>query len=79
MRKGQSAHQYMDLIIIAKQLYGIGQAELIVLSKLPDGGSTVHKLHQLKEAGFNEFHFLWAHRGIYYLMDEYSLFLFGLD
>lgn len=74
----EDAKPYMDLIrIIAKHRYGIGQAELIVKSKLPDGGSTVHKLHQLEEAGFITSLVPYGHkdRGIYYLIDdEYSLF-----
>ena len=44
---------FKDLVrIIAKHHYGIGQSELIALSKLPDGGGTVKRLHQLEEAGF---------------------------
>lgn len=68
----------MDLIrTIAKHRYGIGQAELIMKSKLPDGGSTVRRLHQLEEAGFITSLVPYGHkdRGIYYLIDdEYSLF-----
>ncbi|MDQ5957026.1 MAG: uncharacterized protein QG627_1311 [Chlamydiota bacterium] len=68
----------MDLIrIIAKHHYGLGQVELIVKSKLPDRGSTVHKLHHLEEAGFIRSLVPYGHknRGIYYLIDdEYSLF-----
>ncbi len=72
------AKPYMDLVrIIAKHRYGIGQAELITKSKLPDGGSTVRRLHQLEEAGFITSLVPYGHkdRGIYYLIDdEYSLF-----
>lgn len=74
----EDAKPYMELIrIIAKHRYGIGQAELISKSKLPDGGSTVRKLHQLEEAGFITSLVPYGHkdRGIYYLIDdEYSLF-----
>lgn len=44
---------YTDLIrIVAKHHYGLGQAELIAKANVPDGGTTVHRLHQLEEAGF---------------------------
>lgn len=69
---------YKDIIrIIAKQRYGIGQSELIGLSKLPDGGGTVKRLHQLEEAGFITSLIPYGHkdRGVYYVIDdEYSLF-----
>ena len=69
---------YTDLIrIIAKHRYGVGQAELIETSKLPDGGGTVKRLHQLEEAGFITGLVPYGHkdRGVYYVMDdEYSLF-----
>lgn len=69
---------FKDLIrIIAKHRYGIGQAELIALSKLPDGGGTVKRLHQLEEAGFITSLVPYGHkdRGVYYVIDdEYSLF-----
>ncbi len=69
---------FKDLIrIIAKHRYGIGQAELIELSKLPDGGGTVKRLHQLEEAGFITSLVPYGHkdRGVYYVIDdEYSLF-----
>ena len=72
------AKPYIDLIwMIAKHRYGIGQSELITQSKLPDGGSTVHRLHQLEAAGFITSLIPYGHesRGIYYLIDdEYSLF-----
>src|SRR3990167_6826203 len=43
---------YKELIrFIAKHRYGIGQAELIALSKLPNGGTTIDRLHELEEAG----------------------------
>ncbi|MGL5263000.1 MAG: AAA family ATPase [Candidatus Rhabdochlamydia sp.] len=74
----EDAKPYMELIrVIAKHHYGIGQSELIVKSKLPDGGSTVHKLHQLEEAGFITSLVPYGNKdkGIYYLIDdEYSLF-----
>jgi len=63
--------------IIAKHRYGVGQSELIGLSKLPDGGGTVNRLHQLEEAGFITSLVPYGHkdRGIYYVIDdEYSLF-----
>ena len=70
---------YTDLIrIIAKHRYGIGQSELIAKSKLPDGGNTVRRLHQLEEAGFITSLVPYGHKdkGIYYLIDdEYSLIL----
>lgn len=69
---------YKDLIrIIAKHRYGVGQSDLITLSKLPDGGGTVRRLHQLEEAGFITSLVPYGHkdRGVYYVMDdEYSLF-----
>lgn len=69
---------YVDLIrIIASQRYGIGQAELIAKSKLPDGGNTVRRLHQLEEAGFIVSFVPYGRKdkGVYYLIDdEYSLF-----
>lgn len=69
---------YTDLIrIIAKHRYGVGQSELIAISKLPDGGGTVKKLLQLEEAGFITGLVPYGHkdRGKYYVVDdEYSLF-----
>lgn len=69
---------YTDLIrFIAKHHYGLGQAELIAKAKIPDGGTTVHRLHQLEEAGFITSLVPYGHKdkGIYYLIDdEYSLF-----
>lgn len=69
---------FIQLIrIIAKHRYGVGQSELIKLSKLPDGGGTVQRLHQLEEAGFITSLIPYGHkdRGVYYVMDdEYSLF-----
>lgn len=69
---------FINLIrIIAKHRYGVGQSELIELSKLPDGGGTVHRLHQLEEAGFITSLVPYGHkdRGVYYVIDdEYSLF-----
>ena len=69
---------YVELIrIIANYRYGIGQAELIVKSKLPDGGNTVRRLHQLEEAGFiiSLVPYGRKDKGLYYLIDdEYSLF-----
>lgn len=69
---------YVELIrIIAKHRYGIGQAELIAKSKLPDGGNTVRRLQQLEEAGFilSLVPYGRESKGIYYLIDdEYCLF-----
>jgi AAA+ ATPase superfamily predicted ATPase len=69
---------YTDLIrIIAKHRYGVGQSKLIEISKLPDGGGTVQRLHQLEEAGFITGLVPYGHkdRGVYYVIDdEYSLF-----
>ncbi|MDX8430255.1 MAG: ATP-binding protein (plasmid) [Candidatus Algichlamydia australiensis] len=69
---------YVDLIrIIAKKRYGIGQNELIKVSKLPDGGNTVRRLMQLEEAGFIMGLVPYGHKdkGKYYVIDdEYSLF-----
>lgn len=74
----EDSKPYTDLIrIIAKHRYGIGQSELISTSKLPDGGGTVKKLHQLEEAGFITSLVPYGHkdRGVYYVIeDEYSLF-----
>jgi uncharacterized protein len=69
---------YTELIrCIAKHRYGIGQAELITLSKLPNGGTTIDRLHELEEAGFVTSLVPYGHKdkGVYYVMDdEYSLF-----
>ena len=69
---------YIDLIrIIAEHRYGIGQADLITKSKLPIGGNTTHRLHQLEEAGFITSLVPYGHKdkGVYYVIDdEYSLF-----
>jgi hypothetical protein len=69
---------YTELIrFIAKHRYGIGQAELIALSKLPNGGGTIDRLHELEEAGFVTSLVPYGHKdkGVYYVMDdEYSLF-----
>lgn len=74
----EDAKPYVELIrIIAQYRYGIGQAELIAKSKLPDGGSTVHKLCQLEEAGFitSLVPYGKKDKGVYYVIDdEYSLF-----
>ncbi|MBS0586269.1 MAG: AAA family ATPase [Verrucomicrobia bacterium] len=74
----EDAKPYMDLIrIIAKYRYGIGQAELISKANLPDGGTTVRRLHQLEEAGFITSLVPYGKKGkgIYYVIDdEYSLF-----
>jgi hypothetical protein len=74
----EDPNPFKDLMrIIAKHRYGVGQAELIRLSKLPDGGGTVHRLHQLEEAGFVTSLVPYGHkdRGVYYVIDdEYSLF-----
>ena len=68
----------MDLIrIIAKHRYGISQFELIAKSGLPDGGTTVNRLHQLEECGFVTSLVPYGHKdkGVYYLVDdEYCLF-----
>lgn len=69
---------YTDLLrMIAKHHYGLGQAELIVKAKVSDGGTTVHRLHQLEEAGFITSLVPYGHKdkGVYYIIDdEYSLF-----
>jgi hypothetical protein len=40
---------YVELIrFIANHRYGIGQSELISLSKQPNGGGTIDRLHQLE-------------------------------
>ena len=74
----EDSKPYKDLIrIIAKHRYGIGQADLVVESKLSDGGNTTRKLHQLEEAGFITSLVPYGRKdkGIYYLVDdEYSLF-----
>lgn len=74
----EDAKPYVELIrTIAQYRYGIGQAELISKSKLPDGGSTVRRLHQLEEAGFITSLVPYGRKdkGVYYVIDdEYSLF-----
>lgn len=69
---------YVELIrLISEHRYGIGQSELIKLSKLPNGGGTIDRLRQLEEAGFvtSLVPYGHKHRGLYYVMDdEYSLF-----
>lgn len=50
---------------------------MIAQSKLPDGGNTVRRLHQLEEAGFITSLVPYGRKdkGLYYVMDdEYSLF-----
>jgi len=74
----EDAKPYIELIrTIAGHRYGIGQAELIEESKLPDGGNTVRRLHQLEEAGFITSLVPYGRKdkGLYYVIDdEYSLF-----
>jgi AAA+ ATPase superfamily predicted ATPase len=74
----EDAKPYVELIrLIAAHRYGIGQAELIAKSKLPDGGTTIRRLHQLEEAGFVTSLIPYGRKdkGIYYVIDdEYSLF-----
>lgn len=74
----EDAKPYIELIrTIAQYRYGIGQAELIEESKQPDGGTTVHRLHQLEEAGFITSLIPYGRKdkGVYYVIDdEYSLF-----
>lgn len=74
----EDAKPYIELIrTIATYRYGIGQAELITKSKLPDGGNTVRRLHQLEEAGFitSLVPYGRKEKGLYYVIDdEYSLF-----
>ncbi len=69
---------YIDLVrIIAWHRYGIGQADLIAKSKLPPGGTTVHRFQQLEEAGFITSLVPYGHKdkGVYYVIDdEYCLF-----
>lgn len=69
---------YTELIrVIAQYRHGIGQADLITKSKLPDGGNTVRRLHQLEEAGFITSLIPYGHKdkGVYYVIDdEYCLF-----
>lgn len=73
-----NASIHMNIVrTIAKYRYGIGQADLIVESKMPDGGRTVQRLHELEEAGFIISFIPYGHqdKGIYYKIDdEYSLF-----
>jgi hypothetical protein len=74
----EDSKPYVDLIrLIAKHRYGIGQSELIRLSKLPNGGGTIDRLRELEEAGFITSLVPYGRkdRGLYYVMDdEYSLF-----
>ena len=69
---------YTDLIrLIANHRYGIGQADLMGKAKLPKGGTTIDRLHQLEEAGFITSLVPYGHKekGVYYVIDdEYSLF-----
>lgn len=69
---------YVSLIrIIANHHYGISQSNLIIKSKLPNGGRTIHKFRQLEEAGFITSLVPYGHRdrGVYYVLnDEYCLF-----
>ena len=70
---------YLDLIrIIAKQHYGIGQADLLKkFGKRARGGSMVDKLKDLENAGFIISFIPYNHKqkGIYYrIFDEYTLF-----
>lgn len=74
----EDSKPYKELIrTIARHRYGIGQADLIAETKLPDGGNTVKRLQQLEEAGFITSLIPYQHKdkGVYYLIDdEYSLF-----
>jgi uncharacterized protein len=74
----EDSKPYVELIrIISEHRYGIGQSELIALSKQPNGGGTIDRLHELEEAGFVTSLVPYGHkdRGVYYVMDdEYSLF-----
>ncbi len=74
----EDAKPYIEIIrTIAGYRYGIGQAELIAKLKLPDGGNTVRRLHQLEESGFITSLVPYGRKdkGLYYVIDdEYSLF-----
>jgi AAA+ ATPase superfamily predicted ATPase len=73
------SESYIELLrIIAKNRYGVNQADLIKKSKsFSRGGGATRKLTELEEAGFiiSFTPHLHKKRGVYYrLIDEYTLF-----
>ena len=74
----EDAEDYIHIVRgLAKHRYGIGQAQLIKESHLPEGGRTVQRLKQLEDAGFITSFIPYGHqqKGIYYkISDEYILF-----
>jgi AAA+ ATPase superfamily predicted ATPase len=74
----EESDPYVKLIrAIAKYQYGIGQAQLILESGLPDGGRTVKKLKELEEAGFILEFIPYGHqeKGLFYkIIDEFTFF-----
>lgn len=74
----QESDLYLKLCrTIAKNLYEIGQAQLIKESKASPGGRTIHRLKELEDSGFIMRFIPYGNeeKGIYYrVIDEYTLF-----
>ncbi|MGH7250153.1 MAG: AAA family ATPase, partial [Minisyncoccia bacterium] len=72
------SENYVLLIkILAQHRYGMGQADLIRESGLPEGGSTVRRLKELEESGFIMSFIPHGHseKGKYYkIIDEFTIF-----
>lgn len=69
---------YIEIIKeIAKHRYGIGQAELLAITNISEGGRAVSRLNELEEVGFISSFIPYGHqeKGKYYkIIDEYILF-----
>ena len=64
---------------IAKYRYGIGQAQLIKESQIPQGGRITQRLKELEDTGFIMSFIPYGHKekGVSYkIIDEYTLFYF---
>lgn len=74
----KNAKVYIEIIKeIAKYRYGIGQAELLALTNISEGGRAVSRLNELEEVGFIASFIPYGHqeKGKYYkVIDEYILF-----
>lgn len=74
----ENADTYIALLrLLAKHRYGLGQAEIIKISKLAKGGRVVERLKELEQVGFiaSFIPYLNEQKGIYYkVIDEFILF-----
>ncbi|MBI2791165.1 MAG: AAA family ATPase [Gammaproteobacteria bacterium] len=74
----KNAKIYIEIIKeIAKHRYGIGQADLLVQTKISEGGRAISRLNELEEVGFISNFIPYGHqeKGKYYkVIDEYILF-----